>query len=303
MSVNRLWTIPLAFVAAAIVVLAPAAARDRKPPRIVAAAMVDANGDFRADRVRLTYSERIRHAADRDGHYPVAVVGYRIRSLATATGRTLLVFLVEKKTPDGKAQPAVRYRRTTSKPVRDRAGNQALAQLFRGVRAHAHTPPLGAGLHARAASVSPDCACRRRPRRHPGRARLRPQGRDDPPRRSRPPRPFLRRLELRRDRRHRGGRGFRLAEGERRQPGHEGEAEARRSGRRSRQSQPATASTSSSPRASTVASRSTRRPRAAASTAVTTQRPGRAATARRPSSRGGRKPFSPFARTASSCSC
>jgi hypothetical protein len=103
--------------------------------------MVDANGDFRADRVRLTYSERIRHAADRDGHYPVAVVGYRIRSLATASGRTLLVYLIERKTPDGKAQPAVRYRRTTSKPVRDGAGNQAVAQLFRRVRAHAHVPP------------------------------------------------------------------------------------------------------------------------------------------------------------------
>jgi hypothetical protein len=36
------------------------------PPRIVAAAMHDADGDFRADSVRLTYSQSIRHARDRD---------------------------------------------------------------------------------------------------------------------------------------------------------------------------------------------------------------------------------------------
>ena len=141
MSVNRLWAIPTALLAAAVVTLAPAAARDRKPPRIVAAAMVDANADFRADRVRLTYSERIRHAADRDGHYPIAVAGYRIRSLGTAGGRTLNVFLAEKPAPDGKSQPLVRYRPTTSKAVTDLSGNQAVTQLFRRVRAHGHVPP------------------------------------------------------------------------------------------------------------------------------------------------------------------
>jgi hypothetical protein len=139
--VNRLWTIPAALVLAAIVVLAPAAAPDRKPPRIVAAAMLDTNGNFRADRVRLIYSERIRHAADRDGHYPLVVSGYRIRWIGAAGGRTLLVFLVEKRTPDGKAQPAIWYHRTTSKPIRDWSGNQAVPQGFRLVRAHGHAPP------------------------------------------------------------------------------------------------------------------------------------------------------------------
>ena len=43
MSVNRLWAIPVAVSAAAVVALAPAAARGGKAPRIVAAAMVDAN--------------------------------------------------------------------------------------------------------------------------------------------------------------------------------------------------------------------------------------------------------------------
>jgi len=143
MSLSRLWAIPMALVAAAVVAFAPAAARDRKPPRIVAAAMVDANADFRADRVRLTYSEPVHHAVDRDGHYPIAVTGYRIRSLGAGRRRTLLVYLVEKRMPDGKAKPAIRYTRTRSKPVGDRAGNQAIAQLFRRVRPHGHRPPSG----------------------------------------------------------------------------------------------------------------------------------------------------------------
>jgi len=139
MSVSRLWAIPVALVTAAVVVFAPAAARDHKPPRIVAAAMIDANRDLRADRVRLTYSEPIRHRADRDGHYPLAVVGYRIRWIGAARDRSLVVFLAEKRTPDARAQPTIHYRHTGSKPVRDRAGNQAVAQLFRRVRAHGHT--------------------------------------------------------------------------------------------------------------------------------------------------------------------
>ncbi len=63
----RLCTSPFAVLAAAAIVLVPTAAPDRKPPRIVAAAMVDLNGNARADRVRLTYSERIRHVRDHDG--------------------------------------------------------------------------------------------------------------------------------------------------------------------------------------------------------------------------------------------
>ena len=46
-----------------------------------------------ATRVRmrrgLTYSERVRHAADRDGKYPFAVAGYRIRAVGAARGKTI----------------------------------------------------------------------------------------------------------------------------------------------------------------------------------------------------------------------
>ena len=70
------------------------------PPRIVAAAMQDADRDFRADSVRLTYSQPIRHARDRDRVYPFAVSGYVVRSVGAASGRALVVTLVEKGSAD-----------------------------------------------------------------------------------------------------------------------------------------------------------------------------------------------------------
>ena len=137
---TRVWTTPLAIVVAATVVVAAAAAPDRKPPRIVVATVLDADGDALADGVKLVYSERIRHSADRDGRYPFTVVGYRIRSVGTATGKALVVLLVERSQPDPRAAPAIRYRRTTAKPVRDRVGNQAAAQLFKRAKPHGHRP-------------------------------------------------------------------------------------------------------------------------------------------------------------------
>ena len=183
----RAWTALVAVLAAVLVVGAPTAARDRKPPRIVAAAMLDVNRDFRADRVRLTFSERVRHVVDRDGRYPFRVAGYRIRSVGRARGKTVVLLLAEKKLPDAKARPAVRYRRTTSRPVRDRAGNQALSQVFRKIRAHGRVPaaPVSAPTPKPPASTTPtvadadgdgtmdarDCAPRD-PAIHPGAADL-----------------------------------------------------------------------------------------------------------------------------------
>src|SRR5262245_3709565 len=120
--------------------MAPAAAPDGKPPRFVAAAMLDVDGDSLADRVRLTYSERVRHIVDRDGRYPFTVSGYRIRSVGKASGKALVVVLVEHGQPDPAATPRVRYRRTKAQPVRDVAGNQALGQLFARTKAHGHLP-------------------------------------------------------------------------------------------------------------------------------------------------------------------
>ena len=47
------------------VVTAPGARARGEAPRIVTAVMQDADGDARADSVRLTYSMRVRHAVRR----------------------------------------------------------------------------------------------------------------------------------------------------------------------------------------------------------------------------------------------
>jgi hypothetical protein len=136
-----------ALVVALVVAMAASSAaapeRSAKPPRIVAASMLDADRDARADRIRLTYSVPVRHAADRDGRYPFRVAGYRIRSAGAASGNRLVLLLGEKARPDPKAHPAIRYVRTRSQPVVAWTGLQAAGQLFRGTRAHRRTPPPG----------------------------------------------------------------------------------------------------------------------------------------------------------------
>jgi hypothetical protein len=80
MYVKRLLTGSVAVLAAATLATTLTAAGDAKPPRIVAAVMQDADGDGRADRLGLMYSERVRHAADRDGKWAA-------RSASTSTTR------------------------------------------------------------------------------------------------------------------------------------------------------------------------------------------------------------------------
>jgi hypothetical protein len=142
MVAKTLLTSFLISLAAVIVVTGSTAAKDTRVPRIVSAAMQDADGDFRADRLRLTYSERVRHAVDGDGRYPFRIAGYSVRVVGAASGKTIVLALVERTAPDEASRPAVAYRRTAAKPVRDRAGNQALAQVFRAVREHGHRAPV-----------------------------------------------------------------------------------------------------------------------------------------------------------------
>ena len=137
---TKLVAVVCVLLAATLVVGPLPAARDGKAPRIVAAAMQDVDGDARADRLRLVYSEAVRHAADRDGRFPFSVAGYRFRSVGRASGKAILVQLVERSTADGTVRPVVRYGRTSFQPVLDRGGNQAVRQLFRGTRAHAKSP-------------------------------------------------------------------------------------------------------------------------------------------------------------------
>ena len=138
-------------VAAALMVslaIVAAAAPARQPSlRIVSATMQDADRDARADRVRLTYSARIRHVSDRDGRFPFQVAGYRIAAVGPASGRALVIVLLERATPDTTARPVIRYARTRSQPVLALPGTQAAAQVFRAVRPHGHAalrPPTSA---------------------------------------------------------------------------------------------------------------------------------------------------------------
>ena len=108
-SASALLTSSIAVLAAAAAVATVAAAPDAKAPRIVSAAMQDVDGDARADGVRLTYSERVRHAADRDGKYPIRVAGYRIRSVGKASGRTIQRILVVRTAARASQSAALHY--------------------------------------------------------------------------------------------------------------------------------------------------------------------------------------------------
>ena len=132
----------LAGAAAVVATSAAAPVRKAPPPRIVAATMVDADGDARADGVRLAYSRPVRHSADRDGRYPFTVAGYGIRSVGVASGKSLLIRLVERPQPDSAAGrdslPAY-----AAKPVSRDSGMQAGTQLFaQFARTPSEPPPL-----------------------------------------------------------------------------------------------------------------------------------------------------------------
>src|SRR5262245_35682850 len=94
------------------------AARDKRPPRIVSAAMADTDRDARADGLKLTYSEQIKHVRDANGRYPFVVAGYRIQSVGAASGKSVVIRLAEKAKPDTAAKPRLQYRRTSSQPVK-----------------------------------------------------------------------------------------------------------------------------------------------------------------------------------------
>ncbi len=137
------------------VMSASAASPSAKAPRIVAARVQDTDRDGQADRVALTYSSRIRHVRDRDGRYPLAVAGYRIRFVGAASGRTLPIALVERGRPDTFARPSIRYRRTRLQPVRGLTRIEAVAQLFRAARPHGNAAPTPPPLAPPAPPATP----------------------------------------------------------------------------------------------------------------------------------------------------
>lgn len=128
------------------------AAPDGTPPMIVSARMVDSDNDQRADRIVLTYSERVSTKGHpRPG--PFRAPPYYITSVqpATRSFRVTLV-VVERSKPDPAAKPAVEYSalKCGGGPVTDAAGNEADSQVFRGTR-----PLAGDGAAASAPARSP----------------------------------------------------------------------------------------------------------------------------------------------------
>ena len=122
--------------------LAPGTAlgADRKPPKVASAAMLDKDQDGFADRLVLTYTEKIRHRTDDDGTYPLRVVGYKIERIGWASGRTLSLKLIEKTKTDPAARPDLLYDRGRDEGVYDRAGNEARTQTFKDTKAFVSVP-------------------------------------------------------------------------------------------------------------------------------------------------------------------
>ena len=135
-------------IAAAITVSAlvagpstPVHAGDRKPPKVSKAVMADVDEDGFADRVVITYTEKIRHRADDDGTYPFRVVGYKIlRAKRAWNQRGLTLLLTEKLKTDPAARPDVLYDRGRDEGVFDRAGNEARTQTFKSTKPFVNVP-------------------------------------------------------------------------------------------------------------------------------------------------------------------
>ena len=106
---------------------------DTKSPKIVAASMRDADDDGKADRLVLTYNEKIKHSEDDDGAYPISLSdpSYGISKIdAAGSTKNLVIRLQEKASPDPQARPDVSYKAGKPQPVRDLAGNEAKEQKF-----------------------------------------------------------------------------------------------------------------------------------------------------------------------------
>jgi Divergent InlB B-repeat domain len=136
-------TILAVILASALVATAwtPVRAADRKPPKVGKAVMADKDDDGFADRVVITYTEKIRHRADDDGTYPFRVVGYKIlRAKRAWNQRELTLLLTEKLKTDPAARPDVLYDRGRDEGVFDRAGNEARTQTFKGTKPFVNVP-------------------------------------------------------------------------------------------------------------------------------------------------------------------
>ena len=116
-------------VALGLLPISPASAARNRPPKIKKAVLKDTDADGMANKVVLTYNERINHKLD-TSRFPFRVEGYRIMKVNAARRSTTLVIVV-KENPNAPAKPAsIRYARTRKQPVKDLKKMQAAKQLL-----------------------------------------------------------------------------------------------------------------------------------------------------------------------------
>lgn len=143
MSYTRSLRVLLAvMIVSALMPLAPASAAPRnRAPRIIKAEMKDANGNGLADRIVLTYNEKIRHKVD-ISRFPFVVQGYKIARVGAARG-SLKLGIVLRENANAPAKPlSVKYTRTRKQPVLDLKRLQARKQLLtKNIIGLATTPP------------------------------------------------------------------------------------------------------------------------------------------------------------------
>ena len=147
---RRIAAAAITLVFVLVAVASSAATRDRQPPRIVSAVVEDSNGDARADRLRLTYSEPIRHRKDTDGHYPFAVTrpADRLRRRGQREGARAHAARGRRHDRDGlpcatsarsrspsRTAPATRLRCRRSRRSRSTSRRRRLRRLLRRRRA------------------------------------------------------------------------------------------------------------------------------------------------------------------------
>ena len=130
MSYTRALRILLAvMIVSALMPLGTASAARNRAPRILKAVMKDTNGNGLADRVVLTYSEKVRHKAD-FSKFPFVVQGYRIAKIGAVSGKNVLGIALTENANAPKKPASIKYTRTRKQPVLDLKRMQAAKQLL-----------------------------------------------------------------------------------------------------------------------------------------------------------------------------
>ena len=130
MSYTRALRVLLAvMIVSALMPLGSAAAARNRAPRIMKAVMQDLNGNGLADRVLLTYNEKIRHKAD-FSKFPFRVQGYAIAKIGAVRGKTTLGIALKENANAPKRPASIKYMRTRQQPVVDLKRMQARKQLL-----------------------------------------------------------------------------------------------------------------------------------------------------------------------------